>query len=742
MKHEAVTEDELEARIARELDKSQAEGYSQLHELWAAGIAAYSGVPTGNLGKNTNMSRVILNLVRHGTDTIHTHLLEIYGDDKETVVMAPTSHQMVQVPVKLKTPEGQEQEQILPVSTTKMGQQVTGVVNHILHKKNNGYKIISNWLFDSLIYGTGFVGVAVEKKKKARNRTYTDISPIEFRMEMDKLEQIGYKCEIIKEKVVEETIETQDETGLNISMTDYTGSMYEIQCSKVMEEIVYENIPPEEIIVNEGIEEFNFDHTRTEFIARRRAMAKSDIEELAKSLDVKLTDEMFGSSYSASSWTAEHVKNARRLYNGEFSATFGNQYNQSGEENELYELSQVWIKADIDGDGIREVVMAYVIGRNLIYWEEWNAPCPISSYSPWPVNYTVWGLSTYQKGYSLMSAKSGVVRQLLDLGLLQNTPRYFGNPDVINERNFQTVKPGLIPVTKTFTKDSVVPVAAPTGSAHSMALLEYLDKESINEYGLDVTNGMINQSIQASGNDKDKTQMVLDNASAKIDRIAREFAETGLTDLLWNTYCLTVEHSDDMYVKEIVETVTPGVSYIAAEFDAMDYVLKDDFVATVGPGQGTKVSKLKDLSAVAKAQDALMAHPVHPIKIPTEKRLKVVQDQVKLINRDYSEYFPSPKEVQQQEQQQMQQKNQLMQLKLKSEGEEHQANVGKTHAETQEILSKIPENEMKTKTGYDEQERKDFATQVDAEATAYQLAEAAEGGEKPTPGGVNVKIGN
>ncbi len=736
MEFEKITHDELIARLRQYRAKS-GESFNERQQIWAASIASYTGVPTGNLAKNTNMSKLLLNVVRQGHDTVHTHLLNQFGDDKESVVFSPAVQQKVPVMVKIPNPQtGEMQEQQIPISTSLMGEQATKVINHWLHKKNAGYKTISTWLSDGLIYGTGFASVSIDERKRSQRKVMTDVSPIAVQIEMSKLEEMGFECELVEENVVaEETVENVD--GIVSYDTDYTGSYYEIHCSKRRKSIIYENIPPEEMMFNEGMESFDKDHPRTQFIGRGKWMTKSDIYNYAKTMDIELTPEDFGNSNAIEKQGADWVKQARSYHNGEWNWT-GNSREVTHGPDEQFMVYEEWVKADIDGDGIEEWVYAFSIGDNLIQWEEWYNDIPFCHFSPWPVEHTIWGLSIYEKMYSLYSAKTGVARQLLDVGTLQNTPRFFGNPDEVEERDFQRVKPGLIKVKKTFTRDSVVPVPSPQGSPNSIPLLQYLDKEIVNELGIDITNGTINPKILDSGNSEVKMQMAQDNASSKIARIARDFAEVSLRPLMWQTYCLCVDHSHEKWMKEVVETVTPNVSFLAAQIDGQDYIYKDDLVAQVGLGFKTGNEKLQALGKVAKMQNVAESQG---LPISSAHKMRVIEDMCKLVGyANVQDFFPTPKEAREAEAAKKKQDAGLKKLQLKIETDNHESAQRKTMAEIQKTESEVGENVMQTETGYQEQERKEFATQVDAEATAYQLEKQAEelaGGGFAT----NVKIG-
>ena len=121
-------------------------------------------------------------------------------------------------------------------------------------------------------------------------------------------------------------------------------------------------------------------------------------------------------------------------------------------------------------DGIAEWRHAYTVGQNLLMDEEWFGDLPFVDFTFFKVTHKFYGMSVYDRVWQFLRLKTGVGRSFSDLLTLQNTPRYLGNEDMVNEQDFQVIKPGLIKTRKGFQATDVMPLPMPTGSPLTLAI--------------------------------------------------------------------------------------------------------------------------------------------------------------------------------------------------------------------------------------------------------------------------------
>ena len=191
-----------------------------------------------------------------------------------------------------------------------------------------------------------------------------------------------------------------------------------------------------------------------------------------------------------------------------------------------------------------------------------------------------------------------------------------------------------------------MPIQHPGGAQNTLQLLEYYQGRIASQIGIDPRNGQISSDVAKSGNDAAKTSMVIDNASARIERFAREFAETGLKDVIWQVTKLLLEHADDDNVLRVVEKITPGVPFLLSAEGVSEYFDKDDLTAKVGLGHQTMQQKLTGAQAIMNAHQAMEASPIAPVAIPAKNKLAAASEMAKSLGfENYNEFFPTEEEV-------------------------------------------------------------------------------------------------
>ena len=161
-------------------------------------------------------------------------------------------------------------------------------------------------------------------------------------------------------------------------------------------------------------------------------------------------------------------------------------------------------------------------------------------------------------------------------------------------------------------------------------------------------NGAISSDVEASGNDATKTQMVIDNQSAKIEGYAREFAENSLSPIIWIIIKMLERHKDDYSVKRMVDMVTPGVPMLIAQEGVMNIISKSDLTAKVGLGHMNQQQKMQGIAAIKQEQLSL---ETAGIMIDPKYKVAVAQEMAKAVGyENYNSFLPSEEELAQQNQ--------------------------------------------------------------------------------------------
>ena len=309
------------------------------------------------------------------------------------------------------------------------------------------------------------------------------------------------------------------------------------------------------------------------------------------------------------------------------------------------EVTESWIKDDVEGNGFAEWWRVFTVGNNLLYKEKWDDPIPFASFCFFPIPHKFYGLSVYDKLRDYYRTATALLRSEVDMRLQQNTFRIIADPRTIDQRDLQSGRPGIIKASKGFDPNAVMPIPTPAGAGNTMQILQYLDQEIYKQLGIDVGNGAISSDVEKSGNDAAKTSMVIDNSSAKVEMYAREFAEVALKPVVWAIINLLAQHKDDYSVKQLVESITPGVPLLIGEQDTLNIINRSDLTAKVGLGHLNSQQKAQGISAIKQEQMMLEQSGV---PIGPQHKLAVSNELAKAMGyENVQDFFPTMEEVQQ-----------------------------------------------------------------------------------------------
>ena len=630
-KYEPMTDEELIAAILREKSQADVQGVNLLSYQREQADRMYAGTKTDGLEPTTNMSSIILNATRPVVTTLTTYLSKIFCSDQETVVFDPAY------------PEEAE-----------AAKQATKLVNHIIHKENNGYSLISNWVRSAALRKNGVVKVHWDESPVTKFKEFNDITEEEIDIIILELEEMGAKV----------TVEEKNEEE----------GYWKLKCTYMKGLPTIELLPPEQFLINEGATSINNDTTGiTRYVGHRKLMFRGDIQALFPDVDVStLSDAAGGDSLDYEYETLNrHASDGTYNYISE-----GSGY---GAVQQL-EITESWIKADRNGDGYPEWIHAFTIGNTILSEEEWEGPLPFASFTFFPITNKFYGLSTWDVLKDYHNTRTLLMRSEVDMRVQQNTFRIIADPRFVDQRQLQSGRPGVIPARPGFDPKSVMPIPSPQGSPNTVQLLQLLDREIEKEIGINPLTGAISTDVEKSGNDAAKTSMVIDNASAKVEEYARRFAEEGLREVVWLVFDLLKKNADDTSVKALVDKVTPGVPFLAAE-ENMD---KASLMAKVGLGHLTTRQKIEGLAAIQGMQTQI--ETITPGAIPLEKKLNLSYEMAKSLGyNNYYDFLPTPEEAQQASEvaaQAAQQQNPLVQL----EAAKMQAEIKKLESDTAENI--------------------------------------------------------
>ena len=695
-----LSDDEVVQHIQQEKAEADYDGTNTLSYQREQSTRWYTGVdfPDG-LQPTTGMASVVINKVQPAVETLTTYLTNIFCSDKETVIFNPTDPNMGQA-----------------------AKQATMLANHLIHKSNSGYTIFNRLLKDAAINKNSVVKIYWSTKPTSYTESYENISEEELSMVIFQKEEYGYEVEIIEQETTSTMTAVADPmTGQQVEV-EQESNKYTIRCTHEVGLPVMEIVPPEEFLINNDATSIDRDDNLTRFVCHRKLMYAGDIIAMFPDADPDNLFSADGTDYLEFDYETQN--------RGGFDGTYSIRGADRGEGAlKQVELTESWIKLDVDGKNTLEWYHCFSAGNTLISKELWDGPIPFSSFCFFPIPHKFYGLSIYDKIGDAFRTITALLRGEVDSTNQRNTFRLIADPRTLDQRDLQSGRPGIIKASKGFDPSSVMQIPVPVGSGGSaLQTLQYLDQYIHSQLGIDPLTGAISKDVEASGNDADKTAMVMDNSSAKVEMYAREFAEMTLRPIIWAMVWMLIEHKDDVSVKKLVDMVTPGTPFLLGEEGMESALSKSDLSAKVGLGHMTAEQRLRGAMAI-KQEQAMMKQM--GILIPPAKEAAVSAEIAKAVGyENYNDFFPTAEEIVQSnawlqqalQQAQQQGAEQGMQMAMQqAQQQEVMAKIQKIQAEIQNLNAKT-QSEMTDQ----EVERREMLVREREQALQEMLAQTAE----------------
>jgi len=480
-------ETELVSRIRQEISDSL--GYDgEISLQREKAIQYYYALPFGN--EVEGRSQYVDSTVQDTIEWIKPSLMRVFASGDEMVKFSPHGPEDVDA-----------------------AKQATDYVNYVFTKDNPGWEILYSWFHDALLQKNGIVKVWWDEYPEEKREEYRNLGEVEFEYlisddEVEVLEHTEYgEAEEIYHDVV-------------IKRSSYNGK------------IKIENVPPDEFLISreaKGIQD-------ARFVCHRVKKTVSQLREMYPDDDFDVGE--LGAGYN------EEVYNAERMARYEFDDSFawGAGLNENGEEAlREYWLHESFIRTDYDDDGIAELRKVCTVGDYIFANDEIDK-VPLVSITPLKIPHKFFGMSVADLVMDLQLIKSTLMRNLMDNAYNQNFGRYAVLEGQANLDDLLTQRPGGIVRVK--SPNAVMPLATPPLQPESFQMLGYLDEIREARTGVNKNTQGINADALTSHTTATAVNMVMTNAQSRVELIARQFAETGVKELMYCIYELLVKNQD------------------------------------------------------------------------------------------------------------------------------------------------------------------------------------------------------
>ena len=532
MAKEKITEEELVARIRGEI--TDALGYGDtISRQREQAMEYYYGQPFGN--EVEGRSQFVDSTVSDTIEWIKPSLMRVFASGDEMVKFSPHGPEDV-----------------------AMAEQATDYVNYVFTKDNPGWEILYSWFTDALLSKNGIVKVWWDDYEEAEREEYRG------------LDEVGLQALLMQKdiEVVEHSQYDNDygevEHDLVIKRTSYNGK------------IKIENVPPSEFLISRDAKSIK----DARFVCHRVQKTLSELREMYPDEDLG-PEELGAGEHDEFSLFGE--RQARFEFDD--SSNFNLGESQTEEALRTYWLHESFLKTDYDNDGIAELRKVCSVGNHVLQNDEIDS-IPFVSITPIKIPHKFFGLSVADLVMDLQLMKSTLMRNLMDNMYNQNFGRYAVLEGQANLDDLLTQRPGGVVRVK--SPNAVMPLTTPALEPYSFQMLEYLDGVRESRAGVSKMSQGMNDNALTSHTTATAVNAVMSAAQSRVELIARNFAETGVKDLMITIYELLLKNQD----KERV--IMLRNEWVPVRPDSWSD--KADCTVSVALGQGNKDQQMMHLS--------------------------------------------------------------------------------------------------------------------------------------------------
>ena len=492
MAKEKITEEELITRIRGEITESLGYMGDTISHQREQAMQYYYGLPFGN--EVEGRSQFVDSTVQDTIEWIKPSLMRVFASGDEMVKF---------------TPHGPED--------VEMAKQATDYVNYVFTKDNPGWEILYSWFTDALLSKNGIVKVWWDEYEEEEREEYRN------------LDEDGLMVLISGEgvEVIEHTEHQQEGEppyhDLVIKRKAYDGR------------IKIENVPPSEFLISREAKDIQ----NARFVCHRVLKTLSELREMYPDKDLDRED-LKGASEDMMDFSGERLER----YEFDKSAKYWEGWGDDtyGEEGlETFWLHESYLKTDFNNDGITELRKICTVGSTVLANDEIDK-IPFVSITPVKIPHKFFGLSVADLIMDLQLMKSTLMRNLMDNMYNQNYGRYAVLEGQANLDDLLTQRPGGVVRVK--SPNAVTPLATPALEPYAFQMLEYIDGVRESRAGVSKMSQGMNDNALTSHTTATAVNAVMTAAQSRGELIARNFAETGVKDLMICIYELLAKNQD------------------------------------------------------------------------------------------------------------------------------------------------------------------------------------------------------
>ena len=662
-KKQQMTDESLISIIDREVGSGGLNG--ELEDQRRKALDYYNGEPFGNEleGRSSVVSTDVMDVVEWSMPI----LMRIFGSGDEIGRFEPQNPDDVEA-----------------------AEQATDYCNYVFFRQNDGFKLLYDVMKDALLSKTGIFKIVWKEDEEVERESYEGLSDEEFQLlvmddavEVVEHTAIGGDASIQVESMDEEAMIDSSIMSESIPPEHNVTIMRKVNSGKVDIEVV----APEEFYISRTartIDEANFVCHRTRYtVGQLIELGFDDAEEY-----VSESDQRFDQEYIA-----------RNFLDGTSS-----KMQQEGDESDP-SMREIWIdeayiRCDWSGNGITEIRKVWKTGARIILNEEVDA-IPVTNICPLPMPHKFYGFSIADIVMDLQLIKSTLWRNILDNIYHLNNGRFECLDGRVNMDDLLTNRPaGVVRVKE---MGAVRRLDAPDIGKSPYEMLNYIDTVRDSRTGITKFNQGLDANVLQQTTATAYVQQ-MQSSQARIELIARVFAETGISAMYKRIYELLQKHSDK---SKVVMLRNKWV-----DVDPASWKKQCDFTVRVGLGNGNRDQNLVHLQSLVAIQEKIIAAGGMGLLVTPKNVFNTLKEiGMNMGLKNIEEYITDPDEGQAQGQQQQEDpeagkqqveamKVQVDMQKLKLEAKKLEIEEEKLKFEEQKLMAEMQmqreENQLKS----------------------------------------------
>ena len=433
-----MTEEELKALVDSEMRQAQGYFSGTLAQARQKALIYYLGEAKGDLAppEIEGRSSVVDTTVRNQIQWMLPSIMKTFCSGEDVVEFSPSKD--------------------LPGEDEK-AEQASAYVNHVFFKQNDGYSVLETSITDALLQKCGIVKVWWDNTVEESREEYKALDQMELALllqddEVEPIEQKAYPDEDDAEQrqqAIQQLTQQAQQASQNPNdpqsqqavqaisaqiqqiQSQPPKMLYDVTFKRTKEggKCVVESVPPEEFLISRKAKSIK----DTPFVAHRVMRTASDLVASGyKNVDQISSDDN-GAAYSA-----ERIE--RVQYDDELSP-YMNSSETSDESMRVIWVTEAYLKADYDGDGIAEWRKVVKAGNTILENEECDEP-PFAVLRPIILPHRFFGMSIADLAMEPQRVQTYLLRAMLDNLFLSVNKRHWIVEGQVNLDDFLTSRPG------------------------------------------------------------------------------------------------------------------------------------------------------------------------------------------------------------------------------------------------------------------------------------------------------------